>query len=432
VNPDHRVGANAAHVDVMSQVRVDGGHPVERLLCHPRLPLVAGWDSKRPTVRVWAGDSGRLHELAAVGAESSAYGDAVGRHRARRTPAAAWHPHLPLLVVAGEDHVLQWTAEGLSRPDGIPATARYHSLAFSPDGRTLWASPSSSSDEDSAWESSDVLDLTSGTVSTGPRWDTGVAEHPAGGLVATLASDQGATFTLFARVGEEGSSAAMRVLRRALILDADGYETPVFSPDGRHLAIRGNAYGNSLDVFAFPSLRRVLSTTLGDPSPGYPYPQEWLDRMRAWSRHNIAFAAHPDALWVGTPAGTLVEVDLGSRQAVEHQVLTGSPVTGVGATAAGELVVGSGAGDLVLLSVRAGCAKPPERDADTPTAAVTAFLDSTCAVPDEGDLEAHLVMTDGDRTWEPDDLTAVTTATAADPSWLRLRAAVNDLHAQQR
>jgi hypothetical protein len=200
---------------------------------------VAGWDSKRPAVRVWACDSGRLHELAAVGAEWSAYGDAVGRHRARRTPAAAWHPHLPLLVVADEDHVAQWTAEGLSRPDGVPAAARYHSLAFSPDGRTLWASPSSGADEDSAWESSDVLDLTSGTVSTGPRWDTGVPEHPAGGLGATPASDQGATFGLFARVGEEGSSAAMRVLRRALTLDADGYETPVFSPDGRHLAIWG-------------------------------------------------------------------------------------------------------------------------------------------------------------------------------------------------
>jgi hypothetical protein len=32
----------------------------------------------------------------------------------------------------------------------------------------------------------------------------------------------------------------MRVLRRALILDADGYQTPVLSADGRYLAIRGN------------------------------------------------------------------------------------------------------------------------------------------------------------------------------------------------
>jgi len=45
----------------------------------------------------------------------------------------------------------------------------------------------------------------------------------------------------------------MRVLRRALILDADGYQTPIFSADGRRFAIRGNAYVNSLEAFEFPT-----------------------------------------------------------------------------------------------------------------------------------------------------------------------------------
>ncbi|MEH0516566.1 MULTISPECIES: hypothetical protein [unclassified Streptomyces] len=423
---------NAAQIEVMSQVRVSSGHPVERLACHPRLPLVAGWDSERPGVHVWAHEASRLHEIASIGAESRAYGDAFGSDRERRTPTAAWHPDLPLLVVADEDHVVQWTPAGLSEPDGIPGAARYHSLAFSPDGRTLWASPSSSADADSAWESSDVLDLASATVSTGPRWDTGVAEHPAGGLVATLASDQGATFGLFARVDQdaENGSAAMRVLRRALILDADGYETPIFSTDGRHLAIRGNAYGNCLQVFEFPSLHSVLATTLGDPSPGYPYPQEWLDQMRAWSRHNIAFASHAAVLWVGTPTGSLIEVNLPTLQAVEHDVLAGSPVTALGTTATGELVVAGGTGDLVLVSARVACAEPLDTGAETSTAAVAAFLAATSGIPDDGDLETHLVVTDGARTWEPGDLNAVTTAAAADPSWLQLAAAINDMHVQ--
>ncbi|MDX3798556.1 hypothetical protein [Streptomyces sp. AK04-3B] len=421
---------NAAQVEVISQVRVGSGRPVERLACHPRLPLVAGWDSERPAVHVWACEAGRLRELASIGAESSAYGDSIGWDRARRTPAAAWHPDLPLLVVAGEDHVLQWTPAGLSAPDGIPAAARYRSLAFSPDGRTLWASPSSNSDADSAWESSDVIDLVSGTVSTGPRWDTGVAEHPAGGLLATLASDQGATFGLFARVDQENPAAVMRVLRRALILDADGYETPVFSTDGRHLAIRGDAYGNSLQVFEFPSLHRVLATALGDPSPGYPYPQEWLDQMRAWSRHNIAFAPHAAVLWVGTPTGSLIEVDLETRQAVEHDVLAGLPVTALGTTATGGLVIAGGAGDLALVSVPVACAEPLDTGADTSTAAVAAFLEATSVIPDDGDLESHLVVTDGARTWGPDDLEAVTTATSTDPSWLQLKAAINHMHVQ--
>ncbi|MFD9392975.1 hypothetical protein ACFWBB_20370 [Streptomyces sp. NPDC060000] len=336
-----------------------------------------------------------------------------------------WHPELPLLVVAGEGKVVQWTPAGLAELENLPPTACYRSLAFSPNGQTLWASPSSD-DEDNAWERSDVIDLVSGSVGTGPRWDTGVAEHPDGGLVATLCSDQGATLGIFARVGHEIAPAALRVLRRALILDADGYEAPIFSADGRHLAIRGNAYVNSLDVFGFPSLDRVLATTLGEPSPGYPYPQEWLEQSRAWSQHNIAFGAQPDVLWVGTPTGTLVEVNLDTRQAVEHDVLAGSSVSALGATTAGELVIAGGGGDLVLMSVRGDSAKTHSKDGDTSRSAVTAFLDATSEVPDDGDLEAHLVVTDGTRTWEADDLTAVTTATVTDPTWLRLQATINN------
>lgn len=331
-------------------------------------------------------------------------------------------------MVAGEGRVVQWSADGPAELNGPPPTACYRSLAFSPDGRTLWATPSSG-DEDSAWDSSDVLNLPSGTVSSGPRWDTGIVEHPGGGLVATLRSDQGATYVLFARVDHEtASGAAMRVLRRALILDVDGYEAPVFSADGRHLAVRGNAYDNSLEVFEFPSLRRVLATTLGEPSPGYPYPQEWLDRMRAWSRQNIAFGPRPGVLWVGTPTGTLIEVDLETEAAVVHDVLTGSPVSGLGTTAAGELVVAGAGGDLVLLSVRGDSPKTRGPESDTARAAGAAFLDATSEVPevpDGDDLENHLVVTDGTRTWESDDLATVTTATAADPTWLRLQAALN-------
>ena len=224
----------------------------------------------------------------------------------------------------------------------------------------------------------------------------------------------------------------MRVLRRALILDADGYQTPIFSADGRHLAIRGNAYENSLEVFAFPSLERILATALGEPNPGYPYPHEWLEQMRAWSRHNIAFGAQPGVLWVGTPTGALVEVDLDNQHAAGHDVLAGSPVTALAATAAGGLMAASGESDLALLSVLAGPTTVRATDSDTLRAAVTAFLDTTSEAPDNGDLETHLVISDGARTWQPGDLAAVTTATATDPTWLQLQAAINNARDQQK
>ncbi|OAH11718.1 hypothetical protein STSP_48870 [Streptomyces jeddahensis] len=228
----------------------------------------------------------------------------------------------------------------------------------------------------------------------------------------------------------------MRPLRRALILDCDGYETPLFSADGRHMAIRGNAYDNSVEVFEFPSLHRVLATTLCDPSPGYPYPQEWLDQMEAWSRHNIAFGPRPGVLWIATPAGALVEVDLETRQAVEHDVLTGSRLSALAATATGELLVAGSGGELVLLSVLtgstlSGSTQTRTTSRDVSRAAAIAFLEATAEIPDDGDdLETHLVLTDGTRTWEADDLATVTAASATDPTWLQLQAAINKAQVQ--
>jgi hypothetical protein len=223
----------------------------------------------------------------------------------------------------------------------------------------------------------------------------------------------------------------MRPLRRALILDCDGYETPLFSADGRHLAVRGNAYDNSVEVFEFPSLHRVLTTTLGDPSPGYPYPQEWLDQMQAWSRHNVAFGARPGVLWIATPTGALVEVDLETRQAVEHDVLIGSRLSALASTATGELLVAGSGGDLMLLSELSGSTQTCTASRDTSRAAAVAFLETTADVPDDGDdLETHLVLTDGTRTWEADDLATMTAASSTDPTWLQLQAAINTAQVQ--
>jgi hypothetical protein len=404
---------------------VGSGASVEQLVCHPRLSLIAGLDSQRPAVHVWDCTAGELHELGTVGTDSTLYGDAIGWKRRKRTPAAVWHPDQPLLLVAGEATVARWTPAGVVELEGVPPAAAYRSLAFSPDGRTLWASPSSDADG-YAWKASDALDLTSGTVATGPGWDTGVAAHPAGGLVATLRSDQGATLAVFARVDQRCAPAAMRVLGRALILDADGYQTPIFSADGRRFAIRGNAYENSLEVFGFPSLNRVLAVTLGEPNPGYPYPQESLEQKRAWSRHNIAFGAEPGVVWVGTPTGILVEVDLENQHVDRHDVLAGSPVTALGATAAGELVAATGGTDLALLPAPTGSTKASAVDNGPLPATVTAFLEATSEIPDDGDLETHLVISDGTRTWEPGDLAAVRSATATDPAWLQLQAAINN------
>ncbi len=76
-------GVGMAIVEIVARVRVSSGRPVERLACHPRLPLVAGLDSERPAVHVWDCEAGQLRELVSVRAESSVYSDAVGWDRPR-------------------------------------------------------------------------------------------------------------------------------------------------------------------------------------------------------------------------------------------------------------------------------------------------------------------------------------------------------------
>lgn len=391
--------------------RVPSGVTTQRLLAHPRLPLVAAWDADRPTIRIWEYGDGQLRECGALGVDSTGYAADIGYDRLKRTPSAAWHPSEALLVVADADSVVRWTPAHTSPIDGLTPTEYRRKVAVSPDGRTLWLSPAEGQD---GWEHSVALDLASGTTVRGPRWDTGVVAHPAGGLVCTLESDQGATLVLFAA----DTGPVLRPVRRALVLDCDGYEAPIFSSDGRHFAVRGNAYDNSLEVFEFPSLRRVLGMTLGEPSPGYPYPQEWLDEMNAWSRHNVAFGPSPRVLWVGTPEGVLVELDVDGAGVTEHEVLPGVAVTALAATATGELVV-AGDDELLLLSVGAAGRGEVSR------AAVTEFLASTveASVVDMDQLD----LTDGTRSWQPGDLAAVTDAVETDPTWLRIQAAMNRL-----
>ncbi|MBM0276111.1 hypothetical protein [Micromonospora tarensis] len=392
--------------------RIHSGAKAQRLLCHPRLPLVAGWDADRPVIRIWEYADGQLRECGSVGTGSAGYGEDTGYERLERTPSAAWHPAEALLVVADAASTVCWTPSGSSAIDGVAPTEYHREVAFSPDGRTLWLSPASGED---GWEQSVALDLASGTTSIGPQWDTGVVAHPAGGLVCTLQSDQAATLVLFA----EDIGPVLRPLLRALVLNCDGYEAPTFSSDGRHFAVRGNAYDNSLDVFEFPSLRRVLSMTLGEPSPGYPYPQEWLDEMNSWSRQNAVFGPLPGVLWIGTPGGAVVELELDGARVTEHEVLPGVAVTALAATATGELVVAGDDGVLLLLSV--GQAGP----GDAPRAVVTEFLAGTreASVVDMDQLH----LTDGTRSWQPGDLDLVSEDSETDPPWLRIRAAMNRL-----
>ncbi|MFJ1754541.1 hypothetical protein [Kitasatospora sp. NPDC088134] len=384
---------------VLARVVTDPEFPVEQLSCHPRLPLAAGTDADGRTVRVWDCSGGRLRELPSL--ERVSEEDNSPWWRPEAVPAPAWHPELPLLAVPDGPTVARWTPDGTLAP--LPAPTAYQALAFSPDGRTLWAAGFDDAEEYTSY----AVDPETGAATPAPGWDTGVATHPSGALVATLISDQGATLCRFARPADGPGPGPMRPLRQTLVLDVDGYGTPLFSSDGRYLAVRGNAYVESVDVFAFPSQRLVTRIVL---------PEE--DGLPEWSRHNLAFAADPGVLWIGLPTGTLLALDLAADEAVTHETLTGPPLTALAATAAGELLVAHDNGDLVLLSV-----SPPP--AAVEPVDLTAFLADAEDLTPEDDRNADLILTDGSDTWDPDDLARVTETSPDDPTWLQLQAHLN-------
>ncbi|WP_409184954.1 hypothetical protein F9C11_12115 [Amycolatopsis sp. VS8301801F10] len=360
--------------------------PIEQLVCHPNLPLAAGIEPDRPAVHIY--DASRnLREIGAVGTNSEEYGEEYPW--SRKVPVLAWHPEQPELLVSVGNETVRWSPDGTSEL----SIGGYRYLAFSPDGQSLWASPGEPEGPFGMCVNSDVIDLGTGAKTSGWLWDTGVARHPAGGLVATLQSDQGATTVYFSREGTR-----FRVLDRALILDVDGYRLPVFSSAGRYLAVRGNSYENMVAVFEFPSLCRVLTTSLGGSVQG-------------WPQHNLAFGAQ---LWIGTPSGSLIELDVERGQAVEHE-LFGSAISALATTSTGDLLVATG-GELALAPVPTAAADP---------AIVADFLASTTEIPDDAEPRDHLVQTDGVRTWRSGDLDEVTEATPSDPTWLQLQAVLN-------
>lgn len=178
--------------------------------------------------------------------------------------------------------------------------------------------------------------------------------------------------------------------------------------------------------FEFPSLRKVLHTTFGDPYPGFPYPDEWLEEQATWSHHNIAFT-RSGALLVGTPRGSLIEVDLAGERAIEHHVLAGQ-VGALTVLPSGQLVLADRTGQVTVMAAP-GPAAPHDSEVDHASARerVAAFLATTSELPGDAEFDTELVRTDGVCTWDSDNLDNVTEADESDPTWLRLQAAINAL-----
>ena len=65
-------------------------------------------------------------------------------------------------------------------------------------------------------------------------------------------------------------------------------------------------------------------------------------------------------------------------------------------------------GHLTVICVTTSCETAGAPEGKTPQELVTAFLEGTSGAPPDEHLEDHLVVTDGERTWDQDSLETVT------------------------
>ncbi len=84
------------------------------------------------------------------------------------------------------------------------------------------------------------------------------------------------------------------------------------------------------------------------------------------------------------------------------------------------------------MSVQADSTENRPAQTRAPHELIAAFLDSASEVPDDSDLDGQLVVTNGAQTWDPGDLETVNFAAGTDPTWLQIRAAMNNAVAQEK
>jgi len=366
-------------IEPLTSVRLCDGTVFQRVLAHAQLPFLAGLTLESPAVQVWTWQSGTLvHVVTIDGEDDSA--DADGPHkylrqdvRGRRLHTVAWHPKQAVLAVNRPDGVAMWSPErGVWRlPWTLPdwkseqtkeweaqCGVRYlNAIAFSPDGTELWCQGC-------------AIDVGIGAERMTPRWDTGVAVWPSGQLALSYMSDQSVTVGLFISVNAETTPATLSVLDCPLILEQDGYETPIISPDGRYLALRGGAYEVMLDVYELPGLNQVLGVSLAGPDSSFA-------EFGSWSSFNIAFG-DSGALWVGTPQGTLVTLDVATTHAKEFEMSASGPVTSLARGIDG-ILVATGDGGLHLVRDSFGPSRLP-----TDTDVASQLLATSHNIPYDG------------------------------------------------
>jgi WD40 repeat protein len=343
-------------MDLVSLASVQFSAPLHRLRFHPTLPLLATSDALHQAVHVWTWNEGKMRLLASPG------------DRTKKLPAsfsrgggveAAWHPTLPMLAVTGLGGVQLWDCSfdsGVRRVGSVgilPAEERtadrflytvseggapfgpvksqgtitrtppsYFYAAFSPLGRSLWASPSSDGVEfRSDWFTPEE---TAGEHFS--YWDTEMVAHPEGVLVATFESEQMGTLLRFASVQPGLFGDVLQPLRRALMMDVDGYEGLSFSPRGERFLFRGNAYDNACYLYDFPSLRvRCVLFFEGRKELEKKLPVSW--QRRRWSFFESAdFAPDGSSVLVGLSSGRLIDFELASQMVRSNVLLLDHPI----------------------------------------------------------------------------------------------------------
>ena len=127
---------------------------------------------------------------------------------------------------------------------------------------------------------------------------------------------------------------------------------------------------------------------------------------------------------MGSPTGRVLQIDLAGGPDVDHDVDGVDSISALTVTAAGEVLLGTGSGDLLLFRKFGQATTGTQVDLGPGRARVAAFVAATTDLPDDADLDDDLELTDGVSSWAGQELAGLTTASESDPVWLQMKAAI--------
>jgi WD40 repeat protein len=387
---------------------IDCGTAIEKIRFHPRRPLVATVAAEKDEIRVW--DLERVHAPVLV--------TRISQGDSRPPGDIGWHPHEGVLAIvrgsAAPGLCDATTGAQIRRMQTPPLPGwtddyfGFDAVAFSGDGNLLAVSRTFA-------DLTEVYDVDTGTRRT-TFWNsnTSLALHPEEQILATLANDQGATFTRFAGFGDE-----LRAYDLAVTHNIDGYTRVLFNPPGDMFAIPWGWLDMTVYLHEFPSLKLnwVGSTEKYEDVKHLGPSSERLEPELFWNRAGrVAFTPDGKSLLLAGLEGRVIELPCDASEPSNAWQAHDEPISAIEVGYRHRLLATAGfSGEVRLWPLPHPVVEPDVDSRPLTSAFLKAAREIDLTAPED-----ELRFTDGERWYDADSWSEGEVDETA-PPWVQIQ-----------